>query len=229
MNFLERGLAPPAAGARLEFAGTRWFGSSDLSTRSVAAAAGWRGVRAAAGFSQTGEPSFGWSALAFAAGAARGAGGVALRAEARRDLETFADAGPLGGGIGAEVGGGAWAEAATGLRLWASAPQLWRRGAAPPLRRALEIGAALESGSLAMWISRAAPAWTDSPPTRRAGLSIVAGPCTAWIEARDQPLRGAVGLAARTGAFRAAATIESHPVLAETVRLVLGLERGGSR
>jgi hypothetical protein len=227
--FLERGLAPPRAGATLEATTARWFGLAELSTRALACGLGWRSLRAAAGMSQTGEPEIGWSAAGIACGAARAAGGVAFRAEARRDRDARAVAASPGSGVGAEAGGGAWVAAGAGLRIWASAPQLWRRGASPPLARALEIGGVLDTGSLALWLARAAPPRPAGPGTRCAGVAVARGPWELWLEARDQPLRGALGVSARAGFLRAAAAVESHPVLAETVRLSIGLDpaRGG--
>ena len=42
-----------------------------------------------------------------------------------------------------------------------------------------------------------------------------------WLEAKDRPLRGALGLSARARNIIAAAAVESHPVLGETVKLAI--------
>jgi hypothetical protein len=55
------------------------------------------------------------------------------------------------------------------------------------------------------------------------GLALTAGPLTVWLEARDQPTRGTLGLAARARFVTVAGAVESHPVLGETVRLSLVL------
>ena len=133
--FIESGLPPVCAGSALDASYTRWFGLPELETRAVACGAGWRLARVAAGFSQTGEPDLGWSALGLACGVARPEGGAGLRAVARRDRAVepgSAAAARLEARAGAEVGWGAWLQAARGLRLWAAVPQSWtrRRGAA---------------------------------------------------------------------------------------------------
>jgi hypothetical protein len=230
LAFLERGLAPADAAVTLEAAAIRWFGLADLGTRTLAAAAGWRSLRAAAGISQTGDVETGWSALAVAAGAARSAGGVAVRAVARRDRRIDSPDSPLGAGVGVEAGGGAWIEAGAGLTLWAQAPQVWRGGVAVPLPRALEIGGAFEAGGLTAWLARAGPARGTGSGTRRAGLGVTAGPWSVWVEARDRPLRAGLGIEARARRMRAAAAFEGHPVLGETARISLGLVvAGGGR
>jgi len=50
------------------------------------------------------------------------------------------------------------------------------------------------------------------------------GTVDVWLEARDHPARGGFGVAATKHALRLAASVESHPVLGETLRLSLGRE-----
>jgi len=222
---LERGLPTATAVPTFEGAVTRWHGIAALSTRAISGSFGWRRLRAGLGVSQTGEPDVGWTALAVALGAADRSGGACLRALARRDRTSSFGFDATGAAVGGEVGGGAWVEAVTGLHVWASAPQVWMRGAAPPLARPLEIGGAIELGGVTLWISRAGVMGspTGARGERAAGLETVRGPCAVWIGAREQPLRGGLGLAARAGALRAAAQLESHPVLGETTYLSLAL------
>jgi len=222
---LERGLPAADPGAAIEGVTTRWHGLAELTTRTAAGALGWRALRIAAGLSQTGEPDVGWTALALAAGAAGPAGGGALRAAARRDRTTPFGFDARGADVGVEVGGGAWVEATPRLHVWASAPQLWTRGAAPPLARPLELGAALDLGGVMAWLGRSGVA--GAPGGGRAehalGLATSAGPLDLWLAARDQPLRGGGGLAVRARALRVAAEVESHPVLGETARMALAI------
>ena len=224
---IERGLPGAAPGVSLEACFARWLALPDLETRAVACAAGWRLARVAAGVSQTGEPDLGWSAAGLACGVAGAEGGAAVRALARRDrtiVPGSAAAERLEARAGVEVGGGAWLEAAPGLRLWASAPQLWMAGTAPPLERPLEIGVVLERDGLAAWLSRAAPTG-DTPPDHAAGLALRSGPLLAWGTVRDRPLRGGLGVAARARGLTVAAEVEGHPDLGETVRLSFALSR----
>mgnify|MGYP001143178705 CR=1 FL=1 len=129
---------------------------------------------------------------------------------------------------GAEVGWGAWLEAAPGLTLWASVPQAWAVGVAPPLDRPLEIGARYGpaapdgAGGPTLWLARSAPSRGGSPD-HDAGVSLAAGPLLVWCSARDRPLRGGVGVTAAARGLRLAAGVESHPDLGETVRVTLGL------
>ncbi len=220
---LERGLPGGGPGASVEAISTRWFALPDLVTRSVALGGGWRSARFALGVSRTGEGEVGWTSC-HAAGGWTGPGvGAALRGCVRRY--------PAPGGAalaGGEVGAGAWASASPDLRLWASAPQTWTGGEAPPLERRLELGALVELPGLDLWLARAAaPGGARGLRAEHAvGLAARGGPLTAWVEVRDRPPRGAVGVASRMGALRVAAEVESHPVLGETVRLGLGLARG---
>jgi hypothetical protein len=226
---LERGLPASTPTPTLEGVVTRWHGLAALTTRAVSGALGWRSARLGVGLSQTGEPDVGWTALAMAVGAAGSNGGGALRAVARRDRTSPFRFDARGADVGVEIGGGAWISAATALHVWASAPQLWTRGAAPPLARPLEVGGALDLGDVVVWLGRAAVAGypRGGRGEHTLGLFTGAGPLGVWLVARDQPLRGGLGVAARARVLRVAAEVESHPVLGETARMSLGL--GGER
>ena len=226
-GLLERGLAPVPGSASLEFAHISLTGTPELITRSLAVGGNFRGVAGAAGLSQTGDVALGWEALALACGAAGSDGAVAVRALVRRDRSAESRLARPDRGLGGELGGGAWLRCGRALRLWASAPQLWRHGAAPPLARALELGARFERPHVAAWLAReAAPAGWRIAGDHVGGVAIDAGPALLWLEARDRPLRGGLGAAARIGILRVAAVVESHPVLGETARLSLALGRG---
>jgi len=226
---LDRAL--PVANERLaaEACAARWFALPELGTKAVALLVPVRSLRLAAGLSQTGDGELGWTCVALSAGAASEDFGFALRAAARRDraggalLTSAASA-----GAGGEAGGGAWMAPAPGVRLWASAPQLWSAGEAPPLARPLELGARLERGALSAWLAIGAPREGDDGE-RAAGVALAQGPLLVWAEGRDAPARGAIGLAAEAGPLRLAARIEGHPVLGETTHLSLALRRGPAR
>jgi hypothetical protein len=215
--FLERCLPPPEVGGRADAAATRWYGLDELVTRSAALGGSFRSLRGALGISQTGETDLGWSAAGLALGAARPAGGAALRVVARWDRASGARE------AGGEAGGGAWVQAGSGVRLWASAPQLGTWGIAPPLRRSLELGGVIEAAGVCAWLSRAAPVPPAADASHAAGLGLRAGPWSLWVEARDRPLRGLLGVGARAGPFSLGSAVESHPVLGETLRLSFGL------
>jgi hypothetical protein len=227
LALLERGLAPEAAEATLEAMTVRWFALESFATRAVALGAGWGTLRAAAGVSRTGDPELGWTTAGLALGAAGAPAGVALRAVARRDLDPPRDAFAPSPGIGAEAGGGAWMRVGTRLSLWVSAPQLWRHAPAPPLARALEIGAALDSEIGRVWIARRAPPPGSGDSERLAGAEFDAFPVRLWLEARDPPLRGRVGCDARVGRLFAGVAVEGHPVLGETIVLALAITLRG--
>lgn len=226
---LDRAL--PLAHERLtaQACAARWFALPELGTKSVSLLVPVRSLRLAAGLSQTGDGELGWTCAALAAGAASEEFGFALRAAARRDraggalLTSEASA-----GAGGEAGGGAWMAPAPGVRLWASAPQLWSAGEAPPLARPLELGVRLERGALSAWASIGAPREGDDGE-RAAGVALAQGPLLVWAEGRDGPARGAIGLAAEAGPLRVAARIEGHPVLGETTHLSLAFRRGPER
>ena len=144
-----------------------------------------------------------------------------MRAVARRDADPRALEAALGRGTGLEVGGGAWAVAGAGVTLFASAPQIFTRGEAPPLERGFELGACWVMDDLSLRLARVSGRGGAAVAQHEAGLALAAGPVTAWLEARDQPARGALGLSARLRAIEVAAVVESHPLLGETVRLSL--------
>ena len=225
-HVLEHGLPGPRAAFAAQAVESRWYEVPGLVTRALAIAAGWRSVRAAAGVSRTGDPELGWSAGAVALGVAGARAGGTLRAVARRDAGPLALNAALGPGLGLEVGGGAWADAGAGVTLFASAPQAFTRGIAPPLDRGFELGACWVMDDLSLRLARVSGRGGAGDARHEAGLALAAGPVTAWLEARDQPARGALGLAARARALEVAAVVESHPLLGETVRLSLLVSPG---
>jgi len=225
-GFLESGLPPAPGAAFLELTQVALTGTPELTTRALALGGTWRGVGAAAGYAQTGDAALGWDALALACGAARVSAAVALRALARRDRSEAARVASPDRGVGGEIGGGAWVRCGAAVRVWASAPQLWTRGAAPPLARALVIGVRIGNPIAAAWLAReAAPAGWRIAGDHVGGLSLGAGAVSLWLEARDRPLRGALGAGASLGFVRVTAAVESHPVLGETARLAIAFAR----
>ncbi len=223
LGLLEHGLAADGRGIRLDASVTRWFAFPDLTTRSLAAGLGLGAVRSALGVSQTGEPPLGWSALGLALGGGGQAGAVALRVTARRDHDPAAVPSPLGAGIGAEAGGGAWLNAEP-LVIWASAPQLWVRGVAPPLARPLEVGGSIHGPGIALSFSHSGPLRGRGMTGGHAvALGLGADAWRIWFEARDRPLRGMLGVSASVRIVVLAAGVEGHPVLGETVRLAISL------
>lgn len=223
--WFERGLPPARPAPALAAGVTRWHGVDGLATRSIAAGAGWRAARAGLGLSQTGEPDVGWTALAAALGAVTGRGGASLRALARRDRTSPFGFDAVGAGVGLEAGVGAWIEAAPRIHVWTSAAQIWTAGAPPPLSRPLEIGGAADLGGVTLWLSRSGVTGA-ARGGRAAGLAAGTGPLELWLVARDQPIRGGVGIAARVRGLRVAAQVDGHPVLRETARLSVGTGGG---
>jgi hypothetical protein len=218
---LEHGLAAGEPTLEVMALATRWHGLAELQTRSLALSMGWRSARGALGISQTGDPELGWSALSAAAGGGTESGGFALRACARRRGDSTQEASVTGG----EVGAGAWMEARRHVVVWASAPQLWIRGDPPPLERWLQCGVRVELAEARLWVARSAA--PGAPRGLRAehlaGIATRLGVARLWIEARDHPPRGTLGLAARAGVLQASVAVEGHPVLGETVRAALAL------
>ena len=207
--------ALPAGGTwRAELLTTSWLGVPGLVTRAVCATGGLRSVRAAAGWSQTGETGAGWSGAALALGAAAPAGGAAVRVIARRDLEDAAHEDR----DGLEVGGGAWLSAGARFVVWASAPQLWTPGAPPPLPRALTAGVAADAEGLRCWFEREAPARSgEESGTHAAGVALRLEAARVWVEGRGRPLRAGFGVTVRAISVR----VLSHPRLGDTVTLSL--------
>jgi hypothetical protein len=226
--WVETGVPPRAPGWAGEAFTIEWHGLPELTTRGLAAGGGFASARFAVAGSQTGTPELGWSALGGAVGFAGAATGVGVRAVARRDRTRALVARPEPDATGAEVGIGARASAGSGVTLWASAPQVWLAGAAPPSRRSLELGAVLELGELCAWWSRRAVSGLarGMRADHAAGIAIAGVPLTVWLEAQDQPLRGGLGARGRVGRLWVAASIASHPVLGETVRAGLGVGGG---
>ena len=223
--FLERALPATRPSLGAEAVASHWYDVPGLTTQAAALAAGWRSLRAAAGISRTGDAELGWGTAALALGIAGESAGGAFRAAARRDLDPHALESVLGSGAGLELGGGAWVAAGSGVTLSASAPQLFTRGEAPPLARGFEIGATWVMDDLSLRLARVSPRGGAGAAEHRAGLALVVGPVTAWLEARDLPARASLGLAARARALAVAGVVEGHPLLGETLRLSLLLGR----
>src|SRR5260221_615966 len=138
--------------------------------------------------------------LALGGGAAAPRGGAGLRGCGRLDRDApWSPARVTSGGAGLELGAGAWVVPAAGVRAWASAPQMFLRGAPPPLARALELGVRAGATTGAWLLLRAPRAGDDGE--RALGVAIAMPPVTAWAEVRDAPLRGAAGLRAAAGAL----------------------------
>ena len=217
--FLEHGLPPAVVTWSIESASVRWFGSPELVTRSLAAGGAWRSVRGQIGVSRTGHDDLGWTAAAAGVGVGSADRAVAVRVCSRRSVA---------GGSGAEFGLGAWSRVGAALRLWASAPQVWTDGEPPPLERHLEIGIRWHSDAVQAWLQRSgAPAGPQGLASDHAAGVALAGPgLLTWIVLRDRPVRGAFGIAAGRGALRVAVSIDSHPVLSETVRMAIGWTGG---
>jgi hypothetical protein len=222
---LERALPPAAPGFTAAVAQTRWWDSRDLETRAAALSGGWRTLRGSLGVSQTGAPELGWTALALAAGCARPDAGAGVRACTRVDRDApWSAARAAADGAGLEVGAGAWVVPAAGVRVWASAPQVFTRGADPPLVRSLELGVRTGSDAGAWLVLRAPRAGDDGE--RSLGVWIALAPVTTWAEVRDSPLRGGAGMRAAVGALGVEARVDVHPVLGETVRAALSWNQG---
>ena len=219
-GLLDRALPSASPSFSASVSQTSWWGLAGLETRAAAVSASVHTWRAALGLSQTGEPEIGWTAVGIGFGAASRIAGAGVRACARRDRDApWSVARAFGSGAGVEAGAGAWIVPADGVRVWASAPQVWTGGAAPPLARPLELGVRAGEGSAA-WVRLVAPRAGDDGE-RALGLSLEVSPVVAWAEVRDAPLRGSVGLTAAVSALRVGARVDAHPVLGETLRLSL--------
>ena len=217
---LERALPLAAPGMAAAVSHTRWWDARDLETNAAAASGSWHTLRTAFGLSQTGAPELGWTTLALGAGAATSDAGAGLRACARIDRDApWSAARAASAAAGLELGAGAWLVPAAGVRVWVSAPQCFMRGAPPPLARSLEVGVRTGDDTGAWLLLRAPRAGDDGE--RALGVAIALAPVSVWAEVRDAPLRGAAGVQATTGALRAEARVDVHPVLGETVRVAL--------
>jgi len=219
-GLLDRALPAASPSLCAAVSQTRWWGLPGLETHSAALGGSFHTWRAALGLSQTGEPELGWTALGIGFGAATRRAGAGIRACARRDRDApFRVVRVFTAGAGVEAGAGAWLVAADGVRVWASAPQVWASGAAPPLARPLELGVRAGERNAA-WVRLVAPRAGDDGE-RALGLSLAVTPMQAWAEVRDAPLRGSVGLSAAIASLRVDARVDAHPVLGETVRVAL--------
>jgi len=214
LAFLEQGLPPGRAAWSMESSSVRWFGSSELVTGSLAVGGAWRSARGQIGVSRTGQGGLGWSAAAAGAGVGGVDRAVAIRACARRSVS---------GESGAEFGLGAWSRVGGSVRLWASAPQAWTDGEPPPLERHLELGILWHADAVRAWLQRSgAPAGHEGLASdHAAGVALAGRGLLTWIALRDRPVRGGFGIAAGRGGLRVAMSIDSHPVLSETVRITI--------
>ena len=234
---LERALPSeaPARGAealQAEALLAEWALVPGLRTRAIAAQMALRTLRMAAGLSQTGEPEWGWTCAALAAGTATRASGAALRVAVTTERANGPTFSALGTGEGVAsaslaIGGGAWIAPAASVRLWAQAPQCATRGAPPPQARPLELGASLAGALARAWLAIEAPG-RGGDGERALGVALARGTCELWGEGRDGPWRAALGVTARVRAITCAARVEAHPWLGTRTTLVLGL-RGGER
>lgn len=220
LAFLDSGLAPAGAAPAATALGVTRYALPELSTRAAAAGAGWRSLRIAAGFSQTGDPELGWNALGAAAGVAHARWGAGVRGLARRDRTVIDPAARWGG----EVGAGAWLRPEAPVLVWAAAPALWTGAGGAPLARGFTTGAALLAEGARVWFEHEArPEAARARAAHRAGIALEAGVFALWAEALDAPLRATLGIGARAGALRIEAAMESHPLLGETARATLSL------
>jgi hypothetical protein len=217
---IEHGLVAP--GPALSLAALHVRRPLGLTTRSLIAGSGVRALRIEAGIARTGDAGPGWSTAGAAIGIATPHAGAALRGVARRD-----DVSPGEAGGGFEAGAGGWLGGPHG-RIWASAPQMWRQGVAPPLARGLTLGVDAERSGVRVAIEREAPRTGYAEDAGyRARLALDTDLVTAWAEVCDRPLRGGLGVAARVRAIEIAAQVDSHPVLEPTTRISVGAAFGG--
>ncbi len=217
---IEHGLVGPVTSG-IETGVTSWFALPDLQTRTAALGVAARSLHVAAGVAVTGEREWGWNTAAMAAGVVQPTFAVAVRAAIRRDRDWWgAPPGVLGRATGAEAGAGAWLQAAPMVRVWVSAPQVWTRGAVPPLARALESGVRVGEAALAGWLALRAPTANDDG-ARVAGASLARGGLACWAEVTDGPLRASVGVRAERAGLACGVRLDAHPVLGETTRLTL--------
>ncbi|HTM57354.1 MAG TPA: hypothetical protein VL123_02945 [Candidatus Udaeobacter sp.] len=226
--WIERGLPDGDAGWRLDLVGIAWNGLEDFTTRSLAIGGGGGPLRLAIGVASTGDAEIGWNSAAAATGFISPRCGGALRAIARRDRSipvSEPGAGIESRPIGIECGAGFWSAIGSHSRLWASLPALYGAGEAAPLDRGLETGIVGGARDVSAWLAWSAPAHAADQGERTAGVEIATGPAAIWVEARDRPFRAAIGVHAHHRGFEVAAEVTEHPVLGETLRLALTLER----
>lgn len=229
-TLLDLGLPPRSAAAELASSASRPYGLAELDAGWIAAGGGVRAVRSALGVARSGDRTLGWQSLGVAIGLARDDAGVAVRGVARRDRAHdtgVAQGSPesversIAAADGAEIGAGGWVRIAHSTEAWVAHPQLATRGAAPPLRRALEAGISWQNGAVGVWVVREAAPGTRTSESHRLGLGLGVPRAWVWGELRDAPLRCAVGVAARAGGVAVAAVADMHPVLPPTARLSL--------
>jgi hypothetical protein len=214
---LERAL-PDAGSCGAAALVTSW--PLDLSARSLLIGGSWRGLAAATGVTRAGNADLGWSGAGLALGYADREAGAGVRTLVRRD-DAADDLEPR---AGIEVGAGGWLRVGFS-RVWASAPQAWLDGVSPPLARGLTLGLELEGPGVLLALEREAPRrGLAEAAGHTARLALTWSGASAWLEARDDPWRGGLGIRASAGALRVAAQVDSHPVLAPTVRLSAGFE-----
>jgi hypothetical protein len=212
LRFVDAGLPPAVRATTVEIATTRWDGLPELSAVALAIGGGRGVVRGAVAAARAGTGPLAWESAAAAAGVAGARAGAGVSAVARRD-----PADPRGS-AGVAIGGGAWARAAHGIRAWASEPGMWEGGTAPPLATALELGAEARGAGACAWLAMAEGRGAIA---RRAGVSVGSRAGGVALEARDGPLRGSLGVWCAVGGVSVAGSVESHPVLPETVRVSL--------
>lgn len=196
---------------------TRWWGVPGLTTRALALGLGVRSLRVAAGLSQTGDPAIGVTTLAVGLGVASPLAGAGVRAASWSDRSAgdWSVARARAPEAAYEAGAGAWLSPASGVRVWASAPQLLGVGDAL-LERTLELGVRAGHDD-AVWCTLRAPRPGDDGE-RALGAQLTLAPVALWVELRDAPLRSAAGLRVQWRGLQWAVRLDSHPVLGETVR-----------
>jgi len=217
---LENALPGPDPAQVAEAVWTSWLGVPDLATQALAAGASIGPLRAAAGASRTGHDVGGWQSAGAATGAVTPAGGAAVRVLARHDAGLGID-GATERSI--EAGAGAWVRTGRHVRVWARAVQMWGDGQSPALVRPLAIGGRYERQGVSIWIEHEAPAkpgTDDGVHALGAGIDLVGA--RVWVEGRDHPLRGGVGITASLSRLVIGARVEAHPLLGDTVTLSIG-------
>jgi hypothetical protein len=87
---------------------------------------------------------------------------------------------------------------------------------------------AVESGGVSAWLQRTSPVRAlDTTGSHEGGVAVDAGLARVWLEARERPLRAAVGIAARARRLEVRVRAEAHPVLGETVTLAVSARSQG--
>jgi hypothetical protein len=218
LAFLAQGLPPADRATRFELSAVRWDGLGELTGGAVAAHVARGPLHVGAGVAHVGADDLAWNAGAVAVGGGGAPGGAALTAIVRRP--DVPQGSTLDARLGIEAGGGAWIALAPGWRAWASDPGAWSSGVAPPLAPALELGVSARVPGLVAWAARAG---SRGGGAHRAGLGLALGTAGAWLEARDQPLRGALGVWTASHGLALALRADAHPVLAPTMRVLIAI------